>query len=250
MLRQRDRRRLEAMLQHDAERHAGGATGRDQLLRTRGGDVERLFQQDVLAGPGAEPGDVEMRVGRRQHQHRLDGLVRQQRFQIVAEREGEARAEGCPPFGAGAVGADDLDPVGEVDEAPGMGRHGHAEHDDPDAQPAHALTPLFRGRASAAAPASARVLQGLGTVTGARPMGRSARTRSTIRALPMGAVVRDHHARRWSQCANGQAHPSTAAGRARSRPADAAMDPGQTKTLQAGGLQGFRKWWARQGSNL
>ncbi len=144
--------RAEAVLQDDAERHAGGAAAVDEFDCARGADVERLFHQHVLARRGALQRDVAMGVGRREDGDRIDRVVRENGVEAVAQRKGKPLAEGFPTLGARAEGVCDLDLVGKVHETLGVRRHGHAEANDGDAC-LHSRSRLrfVRGRTSGAA---------------------------------------------------------------------------------------------------
>ena len=61
---ERLRSRAEAMLEHHAEPDARRLGGSHQRLGPLGRALERLLQQDVLAGAGKAPGELEVGVGR------------------------------------------------------------------------------------------------------------------------------------------------------------------------------------------
>jgi hypothetical protein len=125
--------RTVAVLQHDAEPHAGHTGRSHQRFGARGGDLDRLFQQDVLAGGGAAARDIEMGIGRRQDQHGLDRAIVQDGLELLGERKIEVFAESFPPRRRRTVGVDDLDPIRQIAERPGMRGDGHAETDQGDA---------------------------------------------------------------------------------------------------------------------
>ena len=59
----------------------------------------------------------EMRVRRRQDEHRRDLRVRYGRVDISRGREGKASGEGLDPAFAARGGVPDLDPVSEINQA-------------------------------------------------------------------------------------------------------------------------------------
>src|ERR1700736_3550057 len=62
----------EAVLENDAEPDTGRTGHRDEGFGARRGDLDGLFQKDMLARLGAAAGDIEMGIGRRQNQDGLD----------------------------------------------------------------------------------------------------------------------------------------------------------------------------------
>ena len=137
MARQRHAGRPEAVLKHDPQRDPGGAARGDQFPCAGRGDLDRLLQQHVLSGRCTAAGNVEMRVGRRQDENGLHRSVVENPVQAVAQRKGKALAELGSPALARAEGMDDLDLVGEVEEAARMRRHRHAETDERDTRLRH-----------------------------------------------------------------------------------------------------------------
>ena len=146
----------EPVLQHDAERDASGVRRLDQRLRPFERDLQRLFQKHVLAGRGCALRQLQMRVRRRQHHHRVDAAVGEDRIDVGGDGKTPTRGEsGAPRFGR-AVGGRDLDAVGKVEQALRMRGDGHAEPDDGDALPCQAFALryclLSERQAAAAAP--------------------------------------------------------------------------------------------------
>ena len=88
----------EAMLQHDAEFDAGIVGDSDKLLGAFQADLERLFEEHVLAGGGGPPDEFEMRVGRRQQQHRIDRRIGKDGLDAVDDTESPWPRR--KPFGA------------------------------------------------------------------------------------------------------------------------------------------------------
>ena len=65
----------EAELEHDPELDARGLGRLDQAQRPLGRALERLLQQDVLAGGGETLDQLQMRAGRRQDHHRIERVI-------------------------------------------------------------------------------------------------------------------------------------------------------------------------------
>ena len=131
------RRGTKPVLQHDAERDARGSARIDQVDRARGRDLQRLFEQNVLAGCRRAPDEVEVRIRRREDGDAVDAAVRQDAVEVIAQRKREPLPERRAPRLARAVGRRDLDAVGEVEQAFGMRRHRHAEADQRQAMSRH-----------------------------------------------------------------------------------------------------------------
>jgi hypothetical protein len=129
--------RAESMLQDDTQRHAGGATEFHQLNRPLGADLQRLLQEDVLAGHGGLPDQVEMRVGRGQDQHGANALVGKHDIQAVGQRKRESLSEAPAPSLARAEGMGDLDQIAEIQKRSGVRCHRHAESDNCDPGAGH-----------------------------------------------------------------------------------------------------------------
>ncbi len=127
----------EPVLQHDAELDAGLATGGDRRLGPLRRDLHRLFEQHMLARCGAALGQLRMRVGRRDDQHRVHGPVVKDRFQPVRQRKRKAICKSAAARLAGREGVRDFDLIGEIDQALGMWGHAHAEAEDGDAGSGH-----------------------------------------------------------------------------------------------------------------
>ncbi len=65
-LAQLDGGRAEAVLKHDAERHARGAAQAHELQASLDRNLQRFLKQDVLAGFRGAANEIEMRIRRRQ----------------------------------------------------------------------------------------------------------------------------------------------------------------------------------------
>ena len=130
--------RAKPVLQDDAERHPGRPRRpRPSAWRARW-DLQRLFQEHVLAGRRAAPATMSRCVlgGVRTMTASTLGII-EDRLEAIAGRKGNCAGEGFAARRRRAEGVGDLDPVGEVDEAAGMGAHHHAEPDDRDASFCH-----------------------------------------------------------------------------------------------------------------
>jgi hypothetical protein len=114
---------------------------RNQLLSARGGDLERLLEQDVLARLCAALDQLEVRVRRREDQHRVDRAIVEDDFEPVGEREFSEMREALGELGAAlgtrAVGIRDCHARLEIDQALGVRRDGHAEADYCNVDGAH-----------------------------------------------------------------------------------------------------------------
>ena len=77
--------------------------------------------------------ELEMRVRRRQHHHRVDAAVGEDRVDVGGHGKTPTRGEGGAPRFGRAVGGRDLDAVGKVEQALRVRGDGHAEADDGDA---------------------------------------------------------------------------------------------------------------------
>ena len=86
---------------------------------------------------GKAQGQLQVRVRRRQDHDRIDRGVVDDAVEIAGHWKVEALGERPAPRLAPAEGIGDLDPIPQVKQAPGVGRHGHAETDDGDAALAH-----------------------------------------------------------------------------------------------------------------
>jgi hypothetical protein len=84
------------VLQHDAEPNAGAFAGFDHRFGARRVGLERLLEQDVLAGCGEALDERQVRARRRQDQGRRDRAIAGERLQIVGERKIEPEFEGSP----------------------------------------------------------------------------------------------------------------------------------------------------------
>ena len=115
------------------------AAGLDQLDRAFARDLERLFQQDVLAGRRAFLDQIEMRVRRGEDLDAIDALVGEDRVETAGERKRKLLAERLAPRLARAERGGDLHAVLQVDQALGVRRHRHAEADDRDPVLGHFL---------------------------------------------------------------------------------------------------------------
>ena len=79
--------------------------------RRAGRNIERLLEQDVLAGLGELSCDLEMRVGRGEDGDRCDAAVFEDAAEAARGGEREAGRERLSPPRAWAHGMGDLDPV-------------------------------------------------------------------------------------------------------------------------------------------
>ena len=70
-----------------------------------------LFQKHVLAGRDGAPGQLEMRVGRRQHHDRVDSAVREDRLDIPDDRQTPTLGKGGAVRFGRAIAGRDLDAV-------------------------------------------------------------------------------------------------------------------------------------------
>jgi hypothetical protein len=78
-----------------------------------------------------------MRVRRRKDHHLVDRGIARDPLQVAGRRKVEALGKGPAPRLAPAERMGDVDPILEVEQAPGVGGHGHAEADHGDAVSAH-----------------------------------------------------------------------------------------------------------------
>jgi hypothetical protein len=115
------------VLQHHAELHV--PAGLHELFGARGGNLERLLEQDMLARGGAARDKLQMRVRRREEEHGIDGAVLQDRVELVALREGEALGEASSSFLRRTIGIGDLHAMLEIEQALRMRGHRHAKPD-------------------------------------------------------------------------------------------------------------------------
>ena len=96
----------------------------DQVRRASGRNLQRLFQQNVLAGRRAFLDQIEMRVRRREDLRRSRRFCRRgSRRGSSASGKGNLLGERLAPRRARAEGSGDLDAVLQVDQALGMRRH-------------------------------------------------------------------------------------------------------------------------------
>ena len=86
----------------------------------------------MLAGGEAARPDIAMARRRCQHDHRLDGLVRQNRVDVGGAGEGELGAIGVEPLLRAAGDMADIEPVRQIHKAARMGQGGRSEPDDGD----------------------------------------------------------------------------------------------------------------------
>src|SRR6185369_9677751 len=96
-LTQLQRSGAEAMLQHHAERDAGLARGVHQLDSAVSRHLERLLEQDVLAGRSTLAHQIKVRVGRREDFDAVDRWVGQDGVETVCERKRELLRKGLAP---------------------------------------------------------------------------------------------------------------------------------------------------------
>src|SRR5207253_437071 len=82
------------VLKDDPEEDPGAPASLDQLDGARRRDLDRLFEKDVLPGLGEAPGDLEMGVGRRQDEDRVDRAVGGDGVEIARYGEGKSPGEG------------------------------------------------------------------------------------------------------------------------------------------------------------
>src|SRR5690606_36398424 len=115
------------------------AAGSNQLLGAGGGDVEWLFHQDMLARSRTPDGDVGMGIGRREDGNGFDAPVIENGVKAVAKQEWEFFGKGGASLGARRISMNHLHLIGEVNEALGVGCHGHAETDYGYAGLAHGI---------------------------------------------------------------------------------------------------------------
>jgi hypothetical protein len=121
------RRRPEAVLQYHAQLHV--SAGPHQLLGARGGNLERLLEQDVLAGRGAARHELQMRIRRREQENGIDRAVLQDGVELAALREGKALGEASSSFRRRTIGIRNLHAMLEIEQAAGMRGHRHAKPD-------------------------------------------------------------------------------------------------------------------------
>ena len=107
-----DHRNVEAVLLDDEQLDARLVAGADHVVGILQPQRHRLFDDDVLAGPGAGDDMLGMHSARRQHRDRVDVLPRQKIIDVVMRRNAELRRDG---IGARANGIADGDETGPID---------------------------------------------------------------------------------------------------------------------------------------
>jgi len=122
--------RAEAVLQDDSQRLVL-ARG-DQSFGACQRDLQRLLEQDVLAGRGAALDQLEMRVRRREDEHDVDRAIVEDRLQPIGEREIEALGELAPSLLRRAIRIGHLGALPKVEQALRVRCDGHAEADQCD----------------------------------------------------------------------------------------------------------------------
>ena len=96
--------------------------------------ISRGFSSSTcLPACGGAPRQLQMRVRRRQHHHRVDAVVREDGVDVGGYGKTPTRGEGGTPRFGRAVGGRDLDAVGKVEQALRVRGDRHAEADDGDA---------------------------------------------------------------------------------------------------------------------
>jgi hypothetical protein len=87
------------VLQHDSKPYV--FAGLYQPLCPGGRDLERLFEEHVPAGGGAALDELEVRIGRREDQHRIDRAILEDGLEPLAERKAKASGKGRAPRAEG-----------------------------------------------------------------------------------------------------------------------------------------------------
>ena len=131
--RETQRRRFEAVLQHHRRRHARALDDKDQPLAALGGDLERLFQQDVLAGGAGALHQLEMAGRWRENGDGINGGIGEDRIEIATHLQAGGRRKGFTPRGTRRERSRHLRPAGQVFQALDMRPSGQAEPDQGDA---------------------------------------------------------------------------------------------------------------------
>jgi hypothetical protein len=108
---QRAARGTVAVLEDDAEGDTALPAGGDNGFRALEADVERLFQNDVLADVGGGLNQLEMGVWRRQDEHDVDRGVGKDRLGAVSHRHAVTLRESSTAGRRRAVGGGDFDAV-------------------------------------------------------------------------------------------------------------------------------------------
>ena len=107
-----DDRNVETVLLDDEQLDAGLVAGADHVVGILKPQRHRLFDDDMLSGPGAGDDMLRVHSARRQHRDRVDILPRQKVIDIVVCGNAELRCDGV---GARANRIADGDETGPVD---------------------------------------------------------------------------------------------------------------------------------------
>ena len=123
----------EAVLQADAETAVGATARRDQLLAALDRDLQRLLAQHMLAGGERRLGDRQMRVGRRQHHHRIDRRILDGARDIGGGGKAVAVGDILQPRLTARRGPHHAGAIGEIDQAARVRLQRVAQPDDGNA---------------------------------------------------------------------------------------------------------------------
>jgi hypothetical protein len=118
------------MLEDNAQTPPGRARRCNQALGALQRQLQRLLDQHMLAGSEASLRHIEMAARRRQNQHGIDRRIVDGSLDVRGRAEGELLPVSADALGGAAGGPVDLDLVGEIQKAFGMGLRCGSEADD------------------------------------------------------------------------------------------------------------------------
>ena len=121
------------MLQADAEKPAGTTSRRDQLLAAFDRHLQRLLAQHVLAGSERRLRDCQMRVRRREHDHRIDRRIGDGARDVGGGGKAIAIGNVLQPHLAAGRGPHHAHPSGQIDQTARVRLQRVAQPDDSDA---------------------------------------------------------------------------------------------------------------------
>ncbi len=133
------------MLQDNTKLHARLFGHGDQMLRTFEADLQRLFQEDMFAGFRGAPHEIEMGVGRREQQNRLDRRVSENRFDAIDNGKAVSLRKSQPSLGAWTESSRDFDAIHQFLKALRVRCRCHAQPDDTDPFHADISLPVLPG---------------------------------------------------------------------------------------------------------